>query len=569
MHAYVRRALCAVGLTGGAVLLGIGLADAASADGGSTGPVTSGESGILSGNQTAAGAQAPINLSGNQVTVIGQRNHNTSTSASSASSSGSGSPTTTGQNGGGSGNQTAVHVQAPVNASGNQVTVIGQDNTNHAAGASTSSGPSATAGGSGHPTTSGASGIGSGNQSGVDVQAPINASCNQVTVIGQDNPNQCAAGTSTAGAQPGSSGSPTTTGQGGILSGNQTGIGVQLPINLTGNQVTVIGQGNDLSSLGGSSSGGTTSGSGSSTGGPTTSGASGIGSGNQTAIGVQAPINASGNQVTAIGQDNTNGSLSGSSTPGPGSGTSTGAPTTSGQSGIGSGNQTAIGVQAPINASGNQVTVIGQDNTNTSTGGASTGGTSTGSPTTSGQSGIGSGNQTGVDVGAPIAPTGNQITVIGQDNTNTSTGGASTGGTSSTGETTTGAGGIGSGNQTPIGAQVPVDTSGNQVTVIGQDNNNSSSSGSTSGGTPGGTIPGGGVVSPPTGGSTPPTGGVVSPPTGGTATNVSQGVSAPSATGLPNTGLPGDLFWLALLGLMLLGLGSVLTLRRTALVRAS
>jgi hypothetical protein len=356
---------------------------------------------------------------------------------------------------------------------------------------------------------------------------------------------------------------PTTTGQNGIGSGNQTGVSVQAPVNATGNQVTVIGQHNTTQSVAGTSSGSGTAGTGSSAGSPTTTGFGGILSGNQTAVGVQAPINVSGNQVTVIGQDNTLSSLGGSTTaPTSGAG-SAGAPTTSGQSGIGSGNQTALGVQAPINASGNQVTVIGQDNTLTSIGGSTTGGrgSSTGAPTTSGQNAILSGNQTGIGVAAPIAATGNQVTVIGQDNTLTSTGGSSTGGGGSTGGTTTGAGGIGSGNQTPIDVQVPVDTSGNQVTVVGQGNTDTSTSGSSSGGTSGGT-PGTGVVSP-------PTGGVVSGPAGGPATNVSQGVSGPGATVLPSTGLSGALLWLALLGLLLLGLGTVLTQRRPALVRVS
>jgi len=511
MHAYVRRALCAAGLTGGIVLLGVGLAEASSADTGQ-GPVTTGQSGILSGNQTGVDAQAPVNLSGNQVTVIGQRNDTTSTSASSTSSPGT-----------------------------------------------------STGGSSGSPTTSGQDGIGSGNQTGVGVQAPVNVSGNQVTVIGQDNTTRAAGGSATT-SHP--SGSPTTSGQSGILSGNQTGVGVQLPIDVSGNQVTVIGQDNTLQSVAGSTTGGTSAGSGGSAGSPTTTGQSGIGSGNQTAVAVLAPINASGNQVTAIGQDNTLTSLGGSTTGTGTGGTTTGSPTTSGQSGILSGNQTGIAVLAPINASGNQVTAIGQDNTLTSLGGSTTGtgagGTTTGSPTTSGQSGIGSGNQTGIAVLAPIAATGNQVTAIGQDNTVTSTGGSSTGtgGTGSPnggGETTTGAGGIGSGNQTPIVVQVPVDTSGNQVTVIGQDNTDTSTSGSTSGGTtPGGTIPGGGVVSPPSGG-VPPTGGTVSGP---------QGSSTPGTTVLPQTGLAPGLLGLALLGLLLVGLGS-LTTRRTVLpVRA-
>jgi hypothetical protein len=139
MHAYLRRALCAVGLTGGIVLLGIGLAEAASADGPS-GPVTSGESGILSGNQTGVDAQAPINASGNQITVIGQDSKAISSGGAATTSPPPGSPTTSGEDGIGSGNQTGVGAQVPINVSGNQVTVIGQDNAVQSTGGSSGGG---------------------------------------------------------------------------------------------------------------------------------------------------------------------------------------------------------------------------------------------------------------------------------------------------------------------------------------------------------------------------------------------------------------------------------------------
>jgi hypothetical protein len=439
MHAWIRRALCAAGLTGGIVLLGIGLAEASSADD-TSGPHTTGESGILSGNQTAVDAQAPINLSGNQITVIGQRNHTSSTGTASTGSA-----------------------QGPSGSS------------------------------SGSPTTSGAHGIGSGNQTAVDAQAPINVSGNQVTVIGQDN-DASSTGSATTGTGTAGGAAPTTTGAHGLLSGNQT------------------------------------------------------------AVGLQAPINAGGNQVTVIGQDNQATTTSAASTSGSGS---AGPATTSGAGGLLAGNQTAVGLTLPVNVSGNQVTVIGQDNTNTPTGTTSAGtrgGSALGGATTSGQDGLLSGNQTGVIVTAPIALTGNQVTAIAQDNANTSTGGASTSGgsgeQSSTGPTTTGAGGVGSGNQTPISVQVPVDASGNQVTVVGQDNTNTSSGGSTSGGgttSPPGTIPGGGTTSPPGGGVSPPTGGSAAP--------------EPGASVLPETGAASGLGGVALLGLLLVVAGAM-TLRR-------
>jgi LPXTG-motif cell wall-anchored protein len=434
MHAWVRRALCAVGLTAGIVLLGIGIAEAASADG-DNGPVTTGQDGILSGNQTGIDADAPINLSGNQVTVIGQDNHTAATGSSSTSGSGTGAA---------------------------------------------------------RPTTSGAGGIGSGNQTAADVDAPVNASGNQLTVIGQDN---------------------------------------------------------DASGTGSSSTGA----SGSSTASPTTSGANGIGSGNQTGVDVQAPIDLSGNQVTVIGQDNSVASQSGTSSSGPASGEAT----TTGEHGLISGNQTGVGLSVPIDLSGNQVTVIGQDNTVTAAGGSTTGsGATGGEETTSGQDGLVSGNQTGVTALAPVAATGNQVTVVGQDDTVGSTGGSTTrGGPPGPGQTTTGEGAVGSGNQTPVVVQAPVDTSGNQVTVVGQGNTVTSAGGSSTGGTGGGTgsTAGGTVVSPPA--------------TGGGATSVSQGGTTPGATVLPNTGADADLLALAVLGMLLLSAGLVLGRPRRLTVR--
>jgi LPXTG-motif cell wall-anchored protein len=272
-------------------------------------------------------------------------------------------------------------------------------------------------------------------------------------------------------------------------------------------------------------------------------------------VDLRIPVNVSGNQITVIGQDNTT-DASGSSSTGTPAGASSGGATTTGESGILSGNQTGIGVQLPVNASGNQVTVIGQDNVVDSTGSSTTGGSTGGStgPTTSGEDGFGSGNQTGVGVTAPITATGNQVTVIGQDNTLTSTGTTTTGGSTGPGGTTTGEGGGGSGNQTPIDVQAPVDTSGNQVTVIGQDNTDTSTSGSTSGGTT-------------PGGSTPPGGTVVSPPSTGSGTGSgTQAASAPGDSALPNTGAPAGMLGAGLLGLLLVLLGGAILRREEAMV---
>ena len=75
----------------------------------------------------------------------------------------------------------------------------------------------------------------------------------------------------------------------------------------------------------------------------------------------------------------------------------------------------------PCSASGNQVTVIGDGN-NTPTlqpgrGRQPTGGSN--GDTTDGQDGTGAGNQTDADATAPVEASGNQVTVIGDGNNNT------------------------------------------------------------------------------------------------------------------------------------------------------
>ncbi len=102
--------------------------------------------------------------------------------------------------------------------------------------------------------------------------------------------------------------------------------------------------------------------------------------------------------------------------------------TTSGASALASGNQTGTGIQAPVKAAGNQVTVIGDGNNNAasstpdrapangSSSGSSNGSSNGGGQSTSGQDGAGSGNQTDADAVVPVKPSGNQVTVIGDGN---------------------------------------------------------------------------------------------------------------------------------------------------------
>ena len=237
MHTWIRRAMCALGLTGGVLLLGFLMAESASAAGNNT---TSGQDGLGSGNQTGVHATAPVNLTGNHVTVIGHDNTATgsgsdaTTGSTTAGTSGTstGGNTTSGQDGIASGNQTGLGLQAPVNATGNQVTVIGHDNTATTSGDNATTGDSS--GSTGGNTTSGQDGIASGNQTDAPLQAPVGITGNQVTVVGDGNTTDSSGGTSVV--SPPATGSPGTPGGGpargparGLVRGPASGTGQTSP----------------------------------------------------------------------------------------------------------------------------------------------------------------------------------------------------------------------------------------------------------------------------------------------------------------------------------------------------
>ncbi|MET0931830.1 MAG: chaplin family protein, partial [Aeromicrobium sp.] len=240
MRTSVRRALCATAMAGGFTVLGIAYAtsSASAADNPDT---TSGDSGLVSGNQTGTQIAAPVRVAGNQVTVGGDGNSSTHSSPSgggggTAGGSDSGGQSTSGNDGTASGNQTDAAVDAPVDAADNQVTVLGDGNDNTGSG---SGGGAAGSSRSGGATTSGDDGTGSGNQTGADATAPVDASGNQVTVLGDDNTAQ--ARRPDGAAPTAATGQDETDGTDGTASGNQTVLGLAAPVDVTGNQVTVLG----------------------------------------------------------------------------------------------------------------------------------------------------------------------------------------------------------------------------------------------------------------------------------------------------------------------------------------
>src|SRR5947209_9770748 len=76
-------------------------------------------------------------------------------------------------------------------------------------------------------------GVGSGNQVQADILAPISVTGNAVSLLGGASAHGSSAGAATAAVSGGSTG--TTSGNFGILGGNQLGLAALLPVNVSGN----------------------------------------------------------------------------------------------------------------------------------------------------------------------------------------------------------------------------------------------------------------------------------------------------------------------------------------------
>ena len=118
MHRTVRRALYSGLFTAGFLILGAQTATAAE-NGASL--ETSGNHGVVSGNQAAIEVEAPVNVTGNSVSILGASSSETADGESRTADSGAADAHTAGQDSAGSGNQALAEVDAPVVVTGNSV----------------------------------------------------------------------------------------------------------------------------------------------------------------------------------------------------------------------------------------------------------------------------------------------------------------------------------------------------------------------------------------------------------------------------------------------------------------
>ena len=284
-------------------------------------------------------------------------------------------------------------------------------------------------------TTSGDDGTGSGSQAVIGLNLPITLGGNAISVLGDSSSTGSSATPPAAGPAP----SGNTNGNVSLLGGTQALVDAHAPVTVSGNAISVIGDSGSASSTVGSPAGATGSASsdGSSGGSGTTSGDHSTLGGTQVLGDVAAPVNVTGNAISVAGDSTSDGSFAGQSATGSGSTdpASTGGATTSGDSGILGGTQVVPDVAAPVTATGDAISVIGDSSSTGSSTGTATGtvgGVDTGIPgvTTSGDDGILGGSQIAPAVSAPVTIGGDAVSVIGDSST--TSGNPGTGGTGGT-----------------------------------------------------------------------------------------------------------------------------------------
>jgi LPXTG-motif cell wall-anchored protein len=279
------------------------------------------------------------------------------------------------------------------------------------------------------------------------------------------------------GATAANAADQSTSGDDGLLSGTQIGAVVDLPADLTGNAISLIG---DATTSDSSVAAPETAAEPAPEAPPadatdppatTTSGDDAIGSGSQAIVDLVVPVEVSGNAISVLGDSSSDDAAVEPAAPAEEAPAPDVPSTTSGDDSLLGGTQGIASVAIPITASGNAVSVLGDAASSDSsvTGGAASGDSAAATPaTTSGEDGIAGGNQVLPDLFAPITGTGNAVSVIGDaSSSGSSVTGAGGNGGSSGGATTGGEGGILGGNQLAPVVGLPIVASGNAVCVVG------------------------------------------------------------------------------------------------------
>ena len=226
MHDMAKRGMAFAVTTGGLLLAGAGIASADAT------AATSGAGGVLSGNAVQVPAILGINACGDQAGVLSASGPGEMASCSIAESAPSATAMTSGAGGVLSGNTAQVPIDVPVNLCGNSVLAA-------AAALNAASTDCAVSAAGSSSSTSGMSSIG--------VMAPGSIANTGTTSTSTAGSASGSASSTAAGSTSGSSSSSGstavagTTGAGGVLSGNTVQLPIDVPVNLCGNLVSILG----------------------------------------------------------------------------------------------------------------------------------------------------------------------------------------------------------------------------------------------------------------------------------------------------------------------------------------
>ncbi|MFD0557475.1 small secreted domain DUF320 [Stackebrandtia endophytica] len=256
---WARRTMQTGAIAAGLLLFAGGTATA----GGLGDMVSAGNNGVLNGNQIQAPIQVPINVCGNAIAVAGVAGAGCHGGAdANLESGGLGDMVTAGNQGIGNGNQVQAPIQIPINVCGNAIAVLG------VAGAGCHGGADANIGsGYGHesaqveelgnlPGTDTVTQL-AGQLPGGDVVSGLTNALPTDGLATADLANQGGTTSTPADARamgadqsgqstesaghPEDSGDMVSAGNNGILNGNQLKLPIQIPIDISGNAIGILG----------------------------------------------------------------------------------------------------------------------------------------------------------------------------------------------------------------------------------------------------------------------------------------------------------------------------------------
>ncbi|MFC4565124.1 chaplin family protein [Nocardiopsis mangrovi] len=228
--------------TASVALVAAGLVGGASAVA-SADPATDGSGGVLSGNQISVPADVEAGICGDSLAVLGisqAQCTDVSRVLYAAGQEQDGGPRTDGSAGIASGNQIDIPVDAAVDVCGNSAAIGGVSEARCIEIAEKLAEESAEQAGGDAPRTDGSGGVLSGNQISIPVNVAVNVCGNSISVLGVSEAD-CTAVVDAIEESPDNGGGPRTDGSGGAASGNQITVPVDVAVPICGNAVSVVG----------------------------------------------------------------------------------------------------------------------------------------------------------------------------------------------------------------------------------------------------------------------------------------------------------------------------------------